>query len=103
MDNADEFKALVTSIWHTNRKNVYTDTPIEEILESTGVQPDFIYRNNKHITLKYRHRLLDHGHIYWVSNPSDKELYTEVSFRVSGLKPEIWHPEPDFQRMFLMR
>ena len=93
LDNADEFKALVTSIWHTNRKNVYTDTPIEEILESTGVQPDFIYRNNKHITLKYRHRLLDHGHIYWVSNPSDKELYTEVSFRVSGLKPEIWHPE----------
>lgn len=57
------------------------------------MQPDFIYRNNKHITLKYRHRLLDHGHIYWVSNPSDKELYTEVSFRVSGLKPEIWHPE----------
>lgn len=37
--------------------------------------------------------MLDHGHIYWVSNPSDKELYTEVSFRVSGLKPEIWHPE----------
>ena len=42
LDNADEFKALVTSIWHTNRKNVYTDTPIEEILESTGVQPEFI-------------------------------------------------------------
>ena len=89
LDNADEFKALVTSIWHTNRKNVYTDTPIEEILESTVCNRTFIYRNNKHITLKYRHRLLDHGHIYWVSNPSDKELYTEVSFRVSGLKLEF--------------
>lgn len=93
LDNIDEFKALVTSIWHTNRKNVYTDAPIEEVLKSAGVQPDFIYRNNKHITLKYRHRMLDNGHIYWVSNPSDKELCAEVSFRVSGLKPEIWHPE----------
>ena len=52
LDNADEFKSVSNFHLAYQPKNVYTDTPIEEILESTGVQPDFIYRNNKTYNFK---------------------------------------------------
>jgi hypothetical protein len=58
-------------------------------LDPIGIQPDFA-AGAKGIT--YTHRTAPGLDIYFVSNQSDSSLYTDFSFRVTGLKPEVWEP-----------
>lgn len=53
-----------------------------------GIEPDFSAEN-----LRFVHRSTDDAEIYWVSNPSKENKEIEASFRVKGLRPQIWHPE----------
>jgi hypothetical protein len=43
--------------------------------------------------LRYVHRTTADKEIYWVNNRLDKARSIEATFRVSGLKPTLWHPE----------
>jgi hypothetical protein len=45
------------------------------------------------VELLYVHRKLEDGDIYWVNNRSDRCHTVEATFRVTGKKPQIWHPE----------
>jgi hypothetical protein len=42
--------------------------------------------------LGFVHRKLDSGDIYFVANTSNKRVRTQITFRVSGLEPELWDP-----------
>jgi hypothetical protein len=43
--------------------------------------------------LRYVHRTLDDGDVYFVSNPTAKAKSTELSFRVAGRAAEIWRAD----------
>lgn len=43
--------------------------------------------------LRYVHRTSPEGEIYWVGSRSDASRHLEASFRVSGLRPTLWHPQ----------
>lgn len=91
IDNTDEFRELVAHIWESGRSNVFTNFPIEKILESIGMSPDFIYDYQK--PLRYVHRTLPTAEIYWVNKPDSTYAIVEALFHVTGRKPQVWHPE----------
>ena len=43
--------------------------------------------------LRFVHRTTPAAEIYWLSNQRDAPRRLAVTFRVTGLKPSLWHPE----------
>ena len=64
----------------------------EDVLAKAGLAPDFTCGEAS--PFRYVHRRLDDGSdIYFVANKQDHALCAPCSFRVTGRRPEIWHPE----------
>ena len=85
----EEFDALVNQIWSC--QNVYEGKDIAAVLKAEGVAPDFIAQSGDEY--KYLHRTLPGAEIYWVNKPSHEYTTVKASFRVNGLRPQIWHPD----------
>ena len=88
-DDADEFNSIVEEIWGGALKNVYLTSDMKSVLDKMGVQPDVTIGDD----LRFIHRHTSQADIYWINNPEGPAKTVELSFRVKGLKPEIWHPE----------
>ena len=72
------------------RHDIYPPSEaIESLLGRMGVLPDFAAKQ----PLQYAHRRIDAMEAYFVSNPEAETLNTACTFRVTGMRPEIWHPE----------
>ena len=55
-----------------------------------GIDPDWTYTGTD--SLNFVHRRLSDAEIYWVNSPVNEYRKAEVSLRISGLKPYLWHP-----------
>jgi hypothetical protein len=88
----EEFKALVDDIWNSGRKNVTVKVPVGKVLASAGVAPDFSIGKEDQ-SVKFVHRTLKDGEIYWITNLSKETKDITASFRTAGSKPVIWHAE----------
>lgn len=84
-----EFQRLADETW--SLKNVISGKSIAEALQQVGIATDFTA--NDMSNLRYLHRSTDKAEIYWVNNRTDQPRTIEATFRVSGLKPMVWHPE----------
>jgi hypothetical protein len=62
--------------------------PIEDVLASLGLEPDFMPDN-----VPYIHRVTDGADVYFVSNQMRSAQAVECSFRMTGKAPEFWHPD----------
>lgn len=60
---------------------------MEEAFALLNVIPDFNADND---AILYTHRTLDGKEIYFVSNQSEQPVQINATFRVKGLKPELW-------------
>lgn len=89
----DEFKALVNDIWNSGRKNVSAGVDAAKVLTSIGLKPDFSIVSGNGKDIKFVHRTLPYGEIYWVTNLSKEDRNITASFKTSGKKPVIWHAE----------
>ena len=70
--------------------NLYQPYPATAaLLASQGLSPDFISSDN---SLRYTHRTAPAGEIYFVANRGADAREVSMTFRVSGLKAEIWDP-----------
>ena len=87
-DSQEEFDQLVNEIWSC--KNVTCEVPMSDVLKSAGMVPDCEMPEDG---MKFLHRTLPHAEIYWVNRPGKEQATLNVNFRVSGLKPQVWHPE----------
>lgn len=87
-----EFRALVDKIWNTGRGNVFTGTPLAQVLAKRGIEPDVDFLGSK-ANLRYVHRHLPEGEVYWIANQTPDAQQLKVSFRISGKKPQIWHAD----------
>lgn len=73
----------------TNRQSIYPDyDSTAALLKSMGVSKDF----QSPAPLRFAHRSHSDAEIYYVSNPTAEKLETTADFRVSGSKPQLWHP-----------
>ena len=58
------------------------------LLSDRGVHEDFVSEG----PLRYTHRRLSDGDLYFVSNKSDERIRAECTFRVERGAPELWNP-----------
>jgi hypothetical protein len=99
-EQSSEYAALVKRLWSggsntdVGRGRVIASTDVESALASLGVQPDFSYlpsANNSE--LRFVHRKLDDGDVYFVNSRKNSEQRIEARFRVSGRVPEMWRAD----------
>ena len=84
-----EFDSLVKDIWGSGRSNVIACNDLQQLLDAAGVEPDVILDKG----MNWLHRTMDGVEIYWINKPSKDYCKAEVSFRVEGLRPQIWHAD----------
>ena len=89
----EEFKALVNDIWNSGRKNVTAGVPAEKVLSAMNLKPDFSIISGNNKDLKFVHRSISDGEIYWVTNLSKDTKDITASFRTTGKKPVIWNAD----------
>ncbi len=88
-DNVEEFNRLVDEVWGSQLSNVTTGVPLADVLRSHGVEPDADIPQG----VRFLHRTLGNGDIYWINKPSEDYRTVEVSLRTSGRKPMLWHAD----------
>lgn len=97
---AAEFRALADKVWgqvgsvksglHTSGKGrAYWGVELGEVLKQAKVAPDF----SSQLKLNWIHRKVGDSEVYFVANPSYRAVHASMTFRVSGMTPEVWNPE----------
>jgi (4-O-methyl)-D-glucuronate---lignin esterase len=69
------------------------------LVEAIGSPPDFLSDN---ANIRFIHRRDGDAEIYFVSNQRNENLATKCTFRVDGLRPELWHADTAQQEPILM-
>ena len=92
-------KQLSNDLWGTTDRlsaaygygKVFADgVPVEKVLEEKGLTPDFLvdYSGAK---IKFIHRSMEKGDIYFVSNQADEAVEFNAIFRLTGRAPQLWN------------
>ena len=97
---ADEkLRKLADKVWGDSLSNHYKKgyvcTTIEEAKAHIGYTPDFIVErasvDSSQVMVLHRHTLS--SEIYYISNQSSRHQDLSVSFRITGMQPELWQAE----------
>jgi hypothetical protein len=97
----EEFNRIVDEIWggldggtrskQVGAGRVYGGLPAVDILKMEGVGPDFSW-SSLEADLKFIRRTTFEADIYFIYNYSDEPIRTDMHFRQSERRPEIWNP-----------
>ena len=99
-DADTEVRQMATDLWGNGSRlssqygygKVYSDgVTIEKVFEDRGIEPDFEV-DDPYAKIKYVHRTMDKGDIYFVANQADDPVEFFASFRTSGRAPQLWNP-----------
>jgi hypothetical protein len=67
---------------------------VAEVLRERNVLPDFEFKTDSDQSVVYWiHRRTKDADIYFVANGRDVEETVDLTFRVSGKRPELWYPQ----------
>jgi hypothetical protein len=100
-DDDAEFRALVDSLWgegagaHAFYKGrVFAEGSADAALATLAMPPDLDYAmSGPERPIAFVHRGLSDGDIYFLNNRSERDASVDVTLRVTGRTPELWHPE----------
>jgi alpha-L-rhamnosidase/Glycosyl hydrolases family 2, sugar binding domain len=100
-DDANEFRKIADELWgnaageHSyKRGKVFSCDNIADALTALKVPHDFDYSKPEgDAELLFVHRALPDGDLYFIDNRRDRPETLEVSLRVGGKDPELWHPD----------
>jgi hypothetical protein len=99
-DDPQEFSRLVAALWgstagkHEYGKGaVFSGQGLDVVLSAAGVAPDFRVEAQSGTDLRFVHRSLPAGEIYFVDNHQNQAVQSVISFRVAGKVPELWHAD----------
>ncbi len=97
--NADnKIKAIAAEVWgngtdHNYGKGWVTNS-VANAIEKCHLTADCIIEKAEAVKhIKYAHRQKDNTHIFYIANTDTKPENVTLSFRVTGLQPEIWQAE----------
>ena len=94
-------KSLAGELWGNNQRQavqygfgtIYADgVSVAKVFEEKGIEPDFKVTDNPGAQIKFIHRRLDKGDIYFVANQAAVPVEFNATFRVSGRAPQLWNP-----------
>ena len=92
------FRKLADRIWARPNVTEGFDAGVEKdvdwgmLQEYSDLGPDGELRSLS-ADVRFIHRSLPEGELYWIANITPVARNMTVSFRVSGLVPEVWHPD----------
>ncbi|HTE25891.1 glycosyl hydrolase [Flavitalea sp.] len=67
---------------------------LKEVLRQKGVAPDLSFKTSGNInSFDFIHRQAGKQHIYFIRNINPEPVTAFLTFRVKGMKPELWNPE----------
>ncbi len=95
-DDHVEFERLANRMWGLGSSNdggnvlIQSGRSIEQVLASRGVVPDLDVPAQEPMSLRFQHRRMKEGHLWFVLNQSSEPLQAEARFRVTGFVPELW-------------
>lgn len=93
-EDGEEFSRLIKDIWHSGRSNV---VPFEKALTApaeAGMAPDVMQMQDRHYdNVRFVHRRLEDGELYWIANVSPEYRKLELSLRTDGRVAQIWHAD----------
>jgi hypothetical protein len=100
-DNDAEFRTIAEQVWgsgvgeHAYGKGmVYGGPVLAETQAALKIPPDLEYTKPQSDTsLLFVHRTLPAAEIYWVDHRNNRAETVDVTFRVNGMVPELWHPD----------
>ena len=103
IENADQvIEELAAKIWplatgagerRVGKGRVITGKSFETILADDKLEPDFkAMMTNPKGDVRYIHRKIDDGEMYFVASQSEGPEEVVLNFRVSGMQPELWDP-----------
>jgi hypothetical protein len=102
-DDEAEFTAITARLWGPEtgqgRESVVLTAPLNEALHKLSIEPDCTFNGTTAgQDLRYVHRALEDGELYFVANGSADAQSLEASFRLSGRAPEIWRADTGERR-----
>ena len=94
----EQVQATAVQLWSANysggklnreygKGRVFNDMDLEQVLDDLRINRDFDLPN---APVLWTHRTMPGMDIYFVSNQSDQKIDIQPTFRVWGLKPQIW-------------
>jgi len=87
-----EYQRLLDELW--GQRRVLSGATPDEVLKRLTIAPDFEYSGlPSEGRIMYSHREAGPAQIYYLTNRSDKEARFEARFRVTGMRPELWHAD----------
>jgi len=100
-DDEAQFESIAAQLWKTNsgsqavgKGTVVATNTLAAALPTLSIAPDVLFSGAKvGKELRYVHRAIDQGDLYFVASGSADEQTVEASFRVSGKAPEIWRAD----------
>jgi hypothetical protein len=99
-DDTREFSRLVSELWGTGdgkhgygKGAVYSGRALDAVLKSMDVAPDVQVEPRSGTELLFVHRHLPDGELFYIDNRQNQRQQVEVSFRVDGRAPELWHAD----------
>jgi hypothetical protein len=100
-DDEKEFQSIADELWGSGtgehavgKGRVYAGQTLTEAFAALKLAPDLDYSKPESDTsLLFVHRKLDNGDVYYVDNRKDRDEQVDVTFRVNGKQPELWHAD----------
>ncbi len=101
-DSQSEFHTLVnemfgngTGVRQLGKGKLYAGATVAEALTAMDVPPDFTFlsKSGGKADLKFVHRKLTDGDLYFVDNRSNAPASLDATFRVTGYAPQLWYAE----------
>ena len=95
----EKIQQLAAKLWpvaagvgerRVGKGRVITGKSFETILSEDALVADF---DSGKTDVRYIHRKLAEGELYFVASQSDQAEEAVLSFRVTGMVPEVWNPE----------
>jgi hypothetical protein len=94
------YAGIVRRLWSgkpvttVGKGRVIASHDVEAVLGSSGVGPDFEYsKPQSDSRILFVHRAVPEGQLYFVNNRRNRAEAGEARFRVTGMRPEIWHAD----------
>jgi alpha-L-rhamnosidase len=101
-DDSREFKRLTDELFgdgpvgvhHVGKGQVFAGQSLSAVFNALRLEKDFDYTTPRSDTqLRFVHRQIEDGDLYFVANRSHLDENVEATFRVANKAPEIWHGE----------
>lgn len=97
--NSDEqVVKTANELWGVGTQNQYGSgfvfTNVNDAFKKIGYKPDYTVEKADSVQfVKLAHRTGKNGDVYFVGNVGKKAQSILVSFKISGMQPELWQPE----------